>query len=111
MDAAAKVIGSITNRGERNLGSQIVCHTVAGDSIDPDATTTKVPKRLQANIQGGALCASVTEKPVCAPLPISGVGLFDSVYLGDRLRIGQNVNGDGALVVQVRMDGSTVVVY
>jgi hypothetical protein len=40
-----------------------------------------------------------------ARLPIEGVGVFESVFLGDRLRIGQNINGGGALAVQVRVQG------
>lgn len=59
------------------------------------------PQRFQANIQGGKLCAGSSR---CLPLPISGEGLFDSVYLGERLRIGQNLNGGGARVVQVRIE-------
>ena len=35
---------------------------------------------------------------------IQGEGLFDSLYLGERLRIGQNINGGGAQVVQIRLD-------
>ena len=31
-----------------------------------------------------------------------GEGLFDGVYLDDRLRVGQNLNGGGARIVQVR---------
>ena len=42
-------------------------------------------------------------KGVCVPLPIKGVGIFDGVYLGRRLRIGQNLNGGGARIVQVRV--------
>ena len=40
---------------------------------------------------------------MCAPLPIQGVGLFDGLYLDKRLRIGQNLNGGGARIVQVRV--------
>lgn len=40
---------------------------------------------------------------ICAPLPITGVGVFDGVYLDERLRIGQNLNGGGARIVQVRV--------
>lgn len=57
-------------------------------------------QRFQADIQSGQICRGPL---LCAPLPITGEGLFDSVYLGDRLRIGQNINGGGAVVVQVRM--------
>jgi hypothetical protein len=90
--------GSISNIGE--LFGPSVLVTVSGDLIDVHPDSTAVPKRLQANIQGGKLCASNN----CIDLPISGMGLLDSVYLGARLRIGQNVNGGGALVVQVRVD-------
>lgn len=99
---AAKIIGHISNRGE--LWGPNLFVRVSGDLIDPDCQTTKAPKRLRADIRDGALCAS---SAFCVPLPISGVGLFDSVYLGDRLRIGQNINGGGALVVQVRMDNNS----
>jgi len=37
-------------------------------------------------------------------LPISGEGLFDGVYLDDRIRVGQNLNGGGARIVQVRVE-------
>lgn len=91
--------GSISNIGQVFGPSVFV--TVSGDLIDVDPKSAAVPKRLQANIQGGQVCAGTN---FCLSLPISGVGLLDSVYLGDRLRIGQNVNGGGALVVQVRVD-------
>jgi hypothetical protein len=66
---------------------------------DEDPTNVLVPKRLIANIEGGKLCWQNS----CISLPIQGEGLFDGVYLGERLRIGQNVNGSGARVVQVRL--------
>ena len=44
-----------------------------------------------------------TSTSSCLPLPIRGEGIFDSVYLGKRLRIGQNINGGGARVVQIKL--------
>ena len=41
---------------------------------------------------------------LCLPLPIQGEGLFDGQYLGERLRVGQNLNGGGARIVQVRVE-------
>ena len=52
-----------------------------------------------ADIDAGALCAGSG----CLPLPISGEGLFDGLYLDETLRIGQNLNGGGARVVQVKV--------
>ncbi len=57
-------------------------------------------QRYKAEIHSGQFCRGPN---FCAPLPITGEGLFDSVYLGDRLRIGRNINGGGAVVVQVRL--------
>lgn len=66
-----------------------------------EATSDSSPiQRFKADIQSGQICRGSS---LCAPLPITGEGLFDSVYLGDRLRIGKNMNGGGAIVVQVRM--------
>lgn len=74
---------------------------VSGDLVEvKDLTDALTPKRLQANIKGRRLCFKIN----CFSLPISGEDMLESVYLGDRLRIGQNVNGGGALVVQVRME-------
>jgi hypothetical protein len=68
---------------------------------EADTTSLQVPKRFIANIFGGKLCAF---EDACVSLPISGEGLFDGVYLGERLRIGQNINGGGARVVQLRLE-------
>jgi hypothetical protein len=73
---------------------------VGGDLMEADPTSLEVPKRFIANINQGKLCALENS---CVPLPISGEGLFDGVYVGDRLRIGQNINGGGARVVQLRL--------
>ena len=62
------------------------------------------PKRFRADINQGRLCAGDGASAPCLPLPISGVGLFDGVYLDSKLRIGQNLNGGGARIVQVRVD-------
>ena len=69
---------------------------------EADETVDRSPKRFEADITRGALC--VGAGPACAPLPIRGEGVFDGLYLGSRLRIGQNLNGGGARVVQVRVD-------
>ena len=56
---------------------------------------------FEADIQGGRLCW----KRSCADgLPIQGTGLFSVPYLGERVRILQNINGGGARGVQIRMD-------
>ena len=76
-----------------------------------DTSEGKSKRRFEANIQGGKLCfntslpSQATEKPNCPiDLPmIQGKGIFDSIYLGERLRIGQNINGGGARVVQIRI--------
>jgi hypothetical protein len=65
---------------------------------EDDLTVDSTPKRFRADITRGDLCAG----NVCVKLPIEGVGLFDGVYLGEQIRIGQNLNESGALVVQVR---------
>eukprot|EP00536_Pseudo-nitzschia_multiseries_P001443 jgi/Psemu1/180985/e_gw1.18.240.1 len=76
-------------------------------------------RRFEASIDGGKVCFGTTTNhdyqkgnnnsnsddafcPLGLPM-IKGRGLFDSLYLGDRLRIGQNLNGGGARVVQVRL--------
>jgi hypothetical protein len=73
---------------------------VSGSLQEYDPITNQVPKRLRANIEAGKLCA----RQMCLDLPIRGEGLFDSLYLGERLRIGQNINGGGARIVQIRID-------
>ncbi|EOD25296.1 hypothetical protein EMIHUDRAFT_115633 [Emiliania huxleyi CCMP1516] len=84
---------SVTNVGE-----------LLGPSLADEAVTA-APKRFRADITRGSLClgGDVDEGGVCAPLPIQGVGLFDGLYLDKRLRIGQNLNGGGARIVQVRV--------
>uniref|UniRef100_A0A7S1FTP2 Uncharacterized protein n=1 Tax=Corethron hystrix TaxID=216773 RepID=A0A7S1FTP2_9STRA len=66
------------------------------------------PRRFRAEINGGGLCVGKEkneEKSTskCLPLPIKGEGLFDGLYVGERLRIGRNINGGGAVVVQIRV--------
>jgi hypothetical protein len=63
---------------------------------------SSMPKRYHVTIDNGGLCIG-TKTSSCLPLPIRGEGIFDSVYLGKRLRIGQNINGGGARVVQVKL--------
>jgi hypothetical protein len=77
---------------------------VWGDLMDiepQNGVQNHSPKRLQANITAGKICG-INQK-FCFPLPIQGVGVFESVFLSDRLRIGQNINGGGVLAVQVRV--------
>jgi hypothetical protein len=90
---------SITNIGE--LFGPTLDVRVFGGLQEDDAGSTAVPKRFTAQIRGGQVCWNGKE---ILPLPISGEGIFDGVYLGDRLRIGKNLNGGGARVVQVRMN-------
>jgi len=82
--------------------------TVAGTLQEQNQSQVTTPKRYVARIQEGSLCYNNPSKnnhdKYCLPLPISGKGLFDGIYLGKRLRIGQNINGGGARVVQVRID-------
>ena len=75
---------------------------VRGDLKEDTPGSLSVPKRFIAQINGGEICWRSTD--ACLNLPISGEGLFDSVYLGERLRIGQNINGGGARVVQVKLE-------
>jgi hypothetical protein len=77
---------------------------VSGSLSEDDLRDLTSPKRFRAEIDRGALCLGPADDAPCVPLPISGVGLFDGVYLGRRLRIGQNLNGGGARIVQVRVD-------
>ena len=90
--------GRVTNVGEV-LGPAVRVE-VKGGLEELDSSVTRSPKRFRALIDDGALCAG----SACAPLPISGEGLFDGVYLDDRLRVGQNLNGGGARIVQVRVE-------
>ena len=86
----------ITNVGE--LFGPSLDVKVFGD-VSAVGTQLDGKQRFKASIQGGKFCAT----NACIDLPISGEGLFDSVYLGNRIRIGQNLNGGGARVVQVRL--------
>jgi len=90
--------GRVTNIGEV-LGPAVRVE-VRGGIEELDISVTRSPKRFRALIDAGALCAG----SACAPLPISGEGLFDGVYLDDRIRVGQNLNGGGARIVQVRVE-------
>jgi hypothetical protein len=68
---------------------------VSGRLSEEDAADLTSPKRFRADIDRGQICAGASASAPCVPLPISGVGLFDGVYLDERLRIGQNLNGGG----------------
>jgi len=94
-----------TDTEVRNIGElwgPLTSATVSGKLKEENPSRRNTPKRYKASIDHGSICLSTSNKS-CLPLPISGEGLFDGVYLGKRLRIGQNVNGGGARVVQVRL--------
>ena len=91
---------SVTNVGE--LLGPLLEVRVGGNLEEEDENSVTTPKRFRANISEGGLCIG-DEGTGCVPLPISGEGLFDGVYLGERLRIGQNINGGGARVIQVKI--------
>ena len=92
----------MTNVGEV-LGPRLEVR-VSGALSEDDTTDLVSPKRFRADINDGRICLGSTLAAPCVPLPISGVGLFDGVYLTDELRIGQNLNGGGARIVQVRVE-------
>ena len=77
---------------------------VGGSLQEEDKRSHSTPKRYRVIIDKGGLCIGEGYTN-CIPLPISGEGTFDGVYLGERLRIGQNINGGGARVVQVKLAG------
>uniref|UniRef100_A0A7S0LEV3 Plastid lipid-associated protein/fibrillin conserved domain-containing protein n=1 Tax=Coccolithus braarudii TaxID=221442 RepID=A0A7S0LEV3_9EUKA len=90
---------SVTNVGE--LAGPLLSVQVRGSLIEEDPSDLQAPKRFRALINEGGLCIPSS---LCVPLPIRGEGIFDGLYLGSRLRIGQNINGGGARIVQVRVD-------
>ena len=108
-------IDRVTNVGQV-LGSWADVR-VSGSLREVSATNQPLPndqqplRRFEASINGGKLCVNGGSVPrnnesISCPIDlpmIRGEGIFDSVYLGDRLRIGQNINGGGARVVQVRL--------
>ena len=57
-----------------------------------------LPKRFRAQIDSGSLCF----RESCVKLLIEGQGIFELEYIGERLRILQNLNGSGARGIQVR---------
>ena len=71
--------------------------------ISSSSNQSSMPKHYHVTIDNGGLCIG-TSTSSCLPLPLRGEGIFDSVYLGKRLRIGQNINGGGARVVQVKLE-------
>ena len=105
-------VDSLTNVGEL-LGPALEVR-VSGKLLELDPDVVTAPKRFRADIDRGRICLGTgggvasdswdSEAGLCVPLPIKGEGLFDGVYLGRRLRIGQNLNGGGARIVQVRVD-------
>ena len=93
---------TVTNVGEL-LGPALEVR-VSGTLQEEDPSDLIAPKRFRADITQGQLCAVGPGRELCLPLPIKGTGIFDGQYLDDRLRIGQNLNGGGARIVQVRVD-------
>lgn len=95
-----QVLGSLAE--VRVSGSLREVPSSAQVSSPSSSTTTSTTKRrFEATIEGGKICLGAS-CPIDLPM-IQGKGVFDSLYLGDRLRIGQNINGGGARVVQVRL--------
>lgn len=100
---------SVQNIGE--LWGPSLAVRVLGSYQEQDPSSQSSPKRLQANITGGKLCwnpSSPTNEltateGACVDLPIQGMGLFESLYLGERIRVLQNLNGTGARGIQVKM--------
>lgn len=92
--------GAVTNVGE--VLGPLLAVRVGGSLREEDGGSRATPKRFRASIDTGGLCLGGGDGK-CLPLPIKGEGIFDSVYLGERLRIGQNINGGGARVVQVKL--------
>jgi hypothetical protein len=96
----------ITNIGEI-LGPLVDVRVAGPWSINKGGLQTslafdKVPV-YQADITGGQVC--LNSGGLCVGgLPIKGHGLFQVPYLGDRLRILQNLNGGGARGVQIRIE-------
>eukprot|EP00977_Amphora_coffeiformis_P001868 scaffold360_cov192-Amphora_coffeaeformis.AAC.8 len=88
----------VTNVGE--LFGPNLFATVEGDLTEVDTMVRTTPKGFRADILGGALCY----QRACVPLPIQGVGLFDVLYLGERVRLLQNINGGGAIGIQIKME-------
>lgn len=90
---------SVVNVGEL-LGPGLTVRVGGGLSEDNEGDL-EAPKRFKASINSGGIC--LLDK-FCAPLPIQGEGIFDGQYLSERVRIGQNLNGGGARIVQVRVE-------
>ena len=92
---------SVTNVGEL-FGPNLFAKVEGNLSQVDDTTTSRVtPQRFRADIFGGALC---NQQRMCISFPIQGVGLFDVLYLGERVRLLQNINGGGAAGIQIRME-------
>ena len=116
----AGVANKVTNIGQvlGSLADVRVSGSLRELAATNGSTTTSstTKRRFEANIEGGRLCFGTSVMPnprkqasssndycpIDLPM-IKGQGIFDSLYLGDRLRIGQNINGGGARVVQVRL--------
>lgn len=101
-----QIFGTNTVQNVGALWGPLLTVRVSGTLREADETVTTTPKRFVANIDEGKLCwgkEANEDDSSCLRLPISGEGLFDGVYVGERLRIGQNINGGGARVVQVRL--------
>jgi hypothetical protein len=97
-----RVMGDYSEEEEARMMGHSSNLIRSGQSSSSSSLSSSSFQRFRATITSGKLCAN--RDTSCFDLPIAGEGLFDSVYLGDRLRIGQNLNGGGARVVQVRME-------
>ena len=73
---------------------------VEGVYREEDSERIRFPKRFRANIDHGNLC---TSRNCFLPLPIQGEGIFDLLYLNDRIRLLRNINGSGARGIQVKL--------
>eukprot|EP00554_Chaetoceros_debilis_P010973 CAMPEP_0194108098 /NCGR_PEP_ID=MMETSP0150-20130528/7862_1 /TAXON_ID=122233 /ORGANISM="Chaetoceros debilis, Strain MM31A-1" /LENGTH=319 /DNA_ID=CAMNT_0038796709 /DNA_START=27 /DNA_END=983 /DNA_ORIENTATION=- len=82
-------LDTVTNIGEV-LGPNVRVE-VKGSLREENIGSNQVPKRFRALITGGEseLCAGT----LSFKLPIEGTGVFDGVFLGEEIRIGQNLNG------------------
>ena len=102
-------VSDVINVGE--LAGPLLEVRAAGRLAEQDVGGGSLPKRFQADLSQGALCASITvgarEKAntgrLCGPLPIRGDGSFDALYVGPRVRVSQNVDSGGARTVHVRI--------
>ncbi|GFR43624.1 hypothetical protein Agub_g4723 [Astrephomene gubernaculifera] len=88
-------VRSATNVVELNGPGSYIAAYGSYEAVDDRALT---PKTIRARIRSGRLVAG----PLALPLPISGSGLFQVLYVDSQLRLFRS--GAGALAVQVRAD-------